>query len=370
MALTRAFKRNQKAQLAANRFEYFVTVGVMTEDCNPFGHSFMMISTIDNAQGDNAKVEILDAVGLYSRYMPVLGFKPYTPQGRVKAESPKDLVNKNGLYHQTFKITQEEMATLLTAVNTDRRNTGDEPPVINDKGQKEYRPGGPVFNLFTGENCKRYALEKLESLGINVKNMHGFLEIPKLSHDVHPLKITESKRDGQVVYCWDNPLTLHPRKAKLSTLEKSRVETGQQFLALMQGIDKISTKLEERIAILNSQGRKVKEITTALSKMQQKKSELEKTQPFPNKIDPIKIQTWGKEVGNIVTECTNVLKQKGCEIDFVHALLDTLAEMYYTIRHAVLGKFIATTKSSPNSKDLAVLHEVDKIQSRMQRMKL
>lgn len=159
-------------------------------------------------------------------------------------------------------------------------------------------------------------------------------------------------------------------KAKLSTLEKNRVETSQQFLALMQGIDKILDKLQDRVDVLSSQGRQVKEITAALSKMKNKKNELEKIQPFPNKMDTKKILTWSKEVGNIVKECTDSLKQKGCESHFVQSLLDTLAEMYYKIHHAMLGKFVSPIKSLPNTKDLAVIHEVDQIQSRMQRMKL
>ncbi len=370
MAQTRRQAQAAKQKQVENRFEYFVTVGVMTEDCNPFGHSFMLFSTLDNDQGNDAKVEIVDAVGLYSRYMPVLGFKPYTPQGRVKAEAPKDFVGKGGLYHQTFKITQEEMGALLTAVNADRRNIGDEAPITNENGKKEYRPGGPVFNLFTGDNCKRYALKKLESLGIDVKGMHGFLEIPKLSQNVHPLKISESKREGKTVYCWDNPLILNARRATPTSLEKERVGTSQQFLALIKGIDNILYKLQERKQTLKDQGREVKEINNALTKMQSKKSELEKIQSFPNKINSKKIQAWSAEVGNIVTECTDALKRKGCESHFVQSLLDSLAEMYYTIRYAVLGKFISPIKSAPNTKDLAVLNEVDQIQSRMKRMRL
>jgi hypothetical protein len=90
----------------SEQIEYFVSICVMKKVNNHFGHSYMKLIKLDRSQKD-AKVEVIESIGLYSRYMPILGYKPMT-RGRVKTEDPKSIINRPGMYHKTFSITAEE----------------------------------------------------------------------------------------------------------------------------------------------------------------------------------------------------------------------------------------------------------------------
>src|SRR5215467_12716296 len=96
--------------------DYFVSICVMTEGTNLFGHSYLMLSQLDRNKND-AKVEMLEGIGFYSRYMPLVGYKPIS-WGRVKVENSKDLINRGGMSHKTFKISQEEAVALFASINS------------------------------------------------------------------------------------------------------------------------------------------------------------------------------------------------------------------------------------------------------------
>lgn len=344
------------------RFDYFVSLGIMTEGTNCFGHSFIMLSTIDHAQKENARTEVLEAVGFFSRYMPVIGYKPIS-RGRVKLENREDIVNKNGLMHKTFQITQDEMVKILNAINEDIRLV-DEDEDKPELGTQSYKPGGPIFNLFKGNNCKQYVIELLDEIGIDTQNMHSWFEIPKLAKNMEPLRIKHAKREGKDTFYWDCLLHISPRNSK------QRVTISQQYLTLVNGVIKMTSLLQNRYDALLQQGREVFEITHSLNKMKNIKKILENNQSYPNKITAKNINVWSNMLKTTVIGCTNTLNTRGIEIHFAQKLLDSLMEMFLHLRHILIGSSDVTQIAQMNSQDGTVFAEINLMHQEMKRTKL
>lgn len=340
------------------QIEYFVSICVMTKGTNTFGHSYMMLSCLDRSKKD-AKVEVVESIGLYSRYMPVLGYKPIS-RGRVKTEDPNSLVNRSGLYHKTFAITEEELASLFASVNADRRMFNKDDKQIRKDGTPETKPGGPLFNLFTGKNCKDYSLKKMEDLGIDVKSMRRLLELPRFTPEVFPLKLIEDK-NNQKIY-WESPLTISPHQKAASYLTRD-VKLTHQFYALIEGVDNIHSLLHNRKEALKKLGRTVVEIDTAFTEIQKVKESLSQIAPFPNALDTHFIDTTKSDIKKIVLKCTDSLKSKGIEQSLRFQLLDTLKEMCNRITYGWFGLKAFTDKE--NSLDCKTFSYIDRIQNNM-----
>ncbi len=341
--------------------EYFVSICVMTSGTNVFGHSYMMISQLDHAKKEQAKVEVLEAIGFYSRYMPVIGYKPIS-RGRVKVEEATSMIGKPGMFHKTFKIEVDEVEKLFAAINADRRLFDATDKHTKPNGKAQDKPGGPLFNLFKGNNCKGYILQKLTAIGIDVRNMHGILEIPRLTAQVKPLKI--EKNDKTNALEWDCPLTLSPRTKDNSALTED-IKRTQRFYALLEGLDKIEILLQSRVNALNKQGKKVAEINKALTAIQKVKGDLKHIEALPNKITANKIDDSENQIQQIVLECHTGLKNKGIEKTFRHLLLDTLKEMCSQMASSIGIKIF---QDNGNSLDSITLSHVDKIQHKLKRV--
>ncbi len=342
--------------------DYFVTFAIMTHNTNPLGHAFLLINQLDHTQKENARVEILDGIGLYSRYMRFLKYKPIS-RGRVKEEDFKSIVGSEGMYHKTFQVSQQQLELLLADINADRRILGDEKTKIDlNKNSRPMpdKPGGPMFNLFTGNNCKRYILQKLERIGLDVKNLHGFLELPRYTSNVRPLTIEQTQQDGREFIYWNSPLTISDNPhLELTPEQELHRPVLESFYALNFGLDQIINLLKQRENQLHSQGRKVTEISTTLQKLQTLKSEISAIQAYPNRIETTKVTAWCNQIDNIVNDCTNSLKHKNIEEDFVLLLLDTLKEMWYRVRH-YFGK--NPGECTLNSKDHYLLNQIHKVE--------
>lgn len=343
-----------------SRFEYFVSLGIMTEGTNCFGHSFLMLTTIDHSQKENARAEVLETAGFFSRYMPIIGYKPIS-RGRVKLENNKDFVNKSGLMHKTFQITQDEMVTILNAINEDRRLVGDDKP---EPGTQRYKPGGPIFNLFKGNNCKQYVIELLDEIGIDTQNMHSWFEIPKLAKNMEPLRIKHAKREGKDTFYWDCLLNVSPRNAN------QKVTPSHQFLTLMKGVIKMTSLLQNRYDELLQQGREVFEITHTLNKILKIKNILENNQSYPNYITAKNINILSGMLKTTVLDCVNTLKKTDIEPHFVNQLLDSLKEMFLHLRNILIGRSGDIQKAKLNSNDGVVFAEMDHIYQELKRTKL
>ncbi len=341
--------------------EYFVSICVMTSGTNVFGHSYMMISQLDHAKKEQAKVEVLEAIGFYSRYMPVIGYKPIS-RGRVKAEEAKDLIGKPGMFHKTFKIDMEEVVKLFAAINADRHLFDEADKRLKSDGTPPNKPGGPHFNLFKGNNCKRYVLQKLESIGINVSDLHGVLELPRFTYKVKPLKLVKNKQTDSLE--WDCPLTLSPRTKENNALTDD-VKRTQKFQALAEGVDKIETLLQLRINELNKQGKKVVELNKALTSIKKVKADLKQIEALPNTITHNQIDDSENQVKQIVLECVDSLKNKGIEKKFKSILLDSFKEL---CSHLAFAMGIKIFQNNGNSLDYMTLAQADEIQQKVKRV--
>lgn len=343
-----------------NRFQYLLSYCVMTEGANPMGHGSLFLSVIDNEKGDNARAEILEAVGFYSRYMPVLGYKPIS-QGRVKQEDFNFIAEVGGLSHMTWKITEEEFLKTFAKINADRRNVGNERP--RGKSQngelQEDKPGGPIFNILKGHNCKRYALERIEDLGINVQNIHSPLEIPKISGKLNPLKVVRVQEEGVERFYWDCPLMV-----------TSRPKAAQQFMALKEGVDQILQLLQTRQTELHGLGREVSEISRAIEEMDVIKAQMLQMQNFPKRITRENIHNVHEQIRGVVTECTDSLKYKGIEYNLIARILDSFKEMCSKIYQAVCDQPTELQEYKPNMKDAAVIKEVEEIDHQFSRLSM
>lgn len=338
--------------------EYFVSFCLMTENTNPFGHAFLMFSQLDPQQGSHAQVEVIGAVGFFSRYMPVLGYKPIS-RGRVKEEEFAYIADKNGMYHKTFPITQDEMGALLAAINQDRRMVGNEPP--SGKNQPD-KPGGPIFNLFKGKNCKFYGLEKLAEIGLDVKSLRGWgLEIPKMTQDVLPLKVVKKQQGEKTFYCWETPLV--PQERKMPNSHRN-LKNYQQFHILQQTVNKIDQLLTQREAALKQQGRHIPAITKTKEKVQKIKNRLTQLQAYPKKMLAKTIAKQRKELNQAVKVCTTSLNKQGIELNLVSLLVDALKEMYYRMRYGLTFSS-GRDMSVPNSRDKFMLEKIKSEQKKM-----
>lgn len=331
--------------LPAERFEYFGSLCVMTKDCNPFGHCTLLISVLDHAKGKQARPQLLEAIGFYSRYMPVLGLKLIGP-GKIKLEQAKFLVNKNGLYHKTFRITLDEVTQLSTAVNQERRQFINNDPIIilrhpiTSSSQIrtpqtpeyicQYKPSGPYFNAFKGDNCKRYVLKKLASIGIDVSGLHGFFELPRLTSQLTSLKLTFDPTLPEQVY-WDSPLLLSPRTKTLTLQEEQDQTLQQHILQLQENLMTTYGLFEARNQELYSQGRTVAEINDTTHKIALLRERFTKLVLYPNQCTIAAIKEYRCQLVVIIEDRINSLASQGKEYSFIGILKAHLCEIFYTI---------------------------------------
>lgn len=174
--------------------KYYLSYVVMTEGCNPFGHSYAVLSQY-NPNDPMAKIETIVEVGFYSTYKMGLGFK-LRGQGRVKVEDPNYTINRGGMSHRTIEITPSELTKILNKINADRQiDDGMSARFDKHKKKLEDKPGGPIFNIFTKGNCKAYALSLFNTLGVSTKDMENSagvgIQFPKQSGTLHRVQFTQ-----------------------------------------------------------------------------------------------------------------------------------------------------------------------------------
>ena len=324
--------------------EYFVSHCVMTEECNFMGHSFLLISCLDHAKGKDARVEILEAIGFYSTKGPIIGFKLKGP-GRVKVEDPKYFVDRKGIYHKTYQISETQLLNLFKKVNEDRRLNLDQCQAV--KGRKE---GGPYFNAYRAFNCKNYVLTCLESIGIEIKDLCSIYQIPKLSNNHQTLRLTRGKTSA---IFWDSLLIASGSTNK--RLEKNQI--------LYEGIKSIEDLLSSRQSELISQNKKSKTLDNALQEIQNIKTRFEKDLPFPNRLDDYYAKRMFNVIERSVKKCAKELTKAGHDPHFIRLLLDRLKELLMK-----LGCMLFTEKQlhshTPNSLDARLIQNIKNTQGR------
>lgn len=340
-------------------FEYFVSHCVMTEDCNPMGHSFLLISCIDHSKGKNARVEVLDAVGFYSTYGPIIGFKLKGP-GRVKLEDPKYIVGRNGISHQTYQVTQEELGKLLTTINEDRRQN----PILMRGEPKQYI-GGPLFNAYRAHNCKNYVVKKLESIGVDPNKLNSFFQVPKLTKNHLTVTISDQienrneKEEVKSMY-WRNLLVITPKSTKIVPIENEKIQKQEKFFIFYEGLLKIEKLLETRQAKLRLQNKRNQAIDEAIESIKNVRRRFETDQRYPNRLDDYYLKSMIRCVNNVVKKSAKKFFQEGKEVHLAHWLLDVLKETLKKLQCYFINDGLLKVEKA-NTIDKALMSKVENI---------
>lgn len=342
----------------SERFEFFVSHVVMTENANPLGHSFMLLSCIDHAKGDNATVDVIEAVGFYSTYYPMMGFKLQGP-GQIKLEKPRDIALINGMSHQTFKITQDEMGKLLTLVNEDRRLNPTPNPYRTHRN--EYRPGGPYFDAYRGQNCKNYVLGLLQRIGIAIDPYQSFLQIPRLSR--HLTSIYLSVKPDENRYYWQTPLFVTPRTERAFASDHARWRLWGKFAIYRHETQHLLTQLQARQTYLLSLNRKMPVLDTTITQLQYALIDFEKNQLYPNRLTQTYLDTLIEKTRQPIEQYKHTIMQTHFSGSTVFILRELLLILEYCREwlekcHLLLHKPSTCTTVTPHRADHHMIHSL------------
>lgn len=149
--------------------------------------------------------------------MPVLGFQP-VGLASIKSEDVFYIENRGGLYHRTYPVSFDQVEALLLRIARDKFKIGDYLQKKNNPRllSHAYTSAPPTyFNIFRKQNCKRYALDCLEGIGLDVSDLRTFMEIPSLSK-LDLARITSREERGQKLYYWQSPFKCRETPPKIS----------------------------------------------------------------------------------------------------------------------------------------------------------
>lgn len=312
-----------------SQLEYFVSYCVMTEGANPMGHGFMLISQLDHKQGDGVKVEVISALGMYSRYMPVLGFKPYGV-AKIKLEDMAYIANAKGMVHETYQVTEQDVETLLDIFYQDKLKIEQ-----HDDATDYQATAVPMFNIFQKKNCKKYVLDSFKQIGINTEHLNSFMEIPILN-SLETMVISESQENEfDKTYYWGSPIAF---KAKSDAQDDPELnKTLQQNYANLYHtyarIQKLLTLIQARQAELASLGKRVKEISAIEIDLTKLSHEIENLSIYPKLIKKEDVLELACKLTFCVDEHISNLEKKQLEPNLICILKDVLQELLLYVKH-------------------------------------
>ncbi len=301
--------------------DYFVSFCVMTEGANPMGHSCMLISQLDHRQGKTARVEVISALGLYSRYMPILGFKPYGV-AKIKLEDMAYIANAKGLVHATYQISKKDVEVLLDTFYQDKLKIEQHEDSTDFKS-----PSVPMFNVFKKKNCKKYVLECLNRIGINTRHLSSFMEIPILN-SLESMVILEEGNGSEKAYYWGSPISF---KAKNDN-ETCRLNHDLQgkyasLYYICSRIKKLQAIIQLRQVELASLGKTVSEINKIEADLLALMGEIENLAEYPKLITKEKIFTLSRKLTYCIDGHIKNLSIKQLEPNLICVLTDVLQEL-------------------------------------------
>jgi len=339
--------------MSDKKIEYFVSFCVMTAGANPMGHSFMLISQLDHSQAD-ANIEVINAIGVYSQYMPVLGFKPYAVLN-VKLEDMKYIANRAGLKHETYQISKEDVGKLLDIFHQDKLKIAQ----YHDKTDlKQKNQPVPMFNLLTKQNCKRYVLDAMEQVGIDTSHLSSFMEIPILN-SLDIMKISEKAHDeSDKSYYWLSPMRFHSKTSTDDILNKDLQKRYNSLYHLYTRSNKLLSIVQSRKTELEKLGKKVREIDSIERDLLRINTEVEILATCPKLIASQDILNLNGKLTNCIRGHINKLEKQNLFSNIVGILKDVLQEL---ILHAKsLFVSIDDTKEKKfNNLDRDVFHQLE-----------
>lgn len=153
---------------------FYVSYVVFKDPKRIFGHACIAITETDG----QSPPKMIFRAGLYRGSQVQIEDFVVPKSGRV-------------FFHKTWPVSGREMASLLSSLNADRRDLSESTHNL-EKLRRELGsascPGGPNYNYLTN-NCKDWALQKLEETGISDEEIRNVgIAIPALSGKLHPMK--------------------------------------------------------------------------------------------------------------------------------------------------------------------------------------
>lgn len=332
-----------------NNIAYFLTFGVMTEGANPMGHSFVMVSQLDFSKGEAAKIEVMNAIGFYSEYMSVLGFKPIS-RGKILSEDARYIVNRNGLYHKTFHVTQADVDTFLTNLFKIK--------ALLDKHKN--KPCScenlPTFNIFKKKNCKQFMLREMEKIGIDTSDLSSPFETPRMIDSLHPFTIQNTGED----YDWRSPMPFEIKQSTQPSSEILQLQTRQKALQQARlSIQRAIYLIEQRQKFLHKLNKKSPVIDKLHQQLTKTLEEMTHKAQFPLSVNRNCISVWQADVKSYTSAGLTALKNKGVNDSLFALLVDTLQECI-----EVLAVCIASPEKQllqTNSRDRWIVAEVQSL---------
>lgn len=342
--------------------DYYVSFCVMTEGANPMGHSYLMVSQYDPSLGKEARVEVVNALGFYSDYMPILGFKPIAP-GKIKSEDADYIAGREGLYHKTYKVPLKDVEALLSSMFKTKQ--------LMDSHQhgKQKRMDScqtchqlPTFNIFKKKNCKQFILRELEKIGIDTSDLVSPLETPRMIH-LSPFKIVRESVAGDDAYYWASPIhyeiksNLNPN-AQDKALQMQQAASDDLQISLERILKILSTRQNELISL-----RRVSlPVNLAITELLAIQKDVTTQMIYPARNTAPQLAKWFEQLQGSVDRCILDLEKKGIEYDLIHLLKDYIAEMF----GALQARFMRQGGAAPwtyysNSKDRWVFNQVEEL---------
>ncbi len=336
--------------------EYFVSFCVMTVGANPMGHSCMLISQLDHEQAD-AKIEVINAIGVYSQYMPVLGFKPYAV-ANIKLEDMHYIVNREGLKHETYQILEQDVEKLLDVFYEDKLKIAQHKDKAYAAGQKQ---DVPMFNIFNKQNCKKYVLNAMNQIGIDTSHLSSFMEIP-IFNSLDTMKISEKTHgDSDKTYYWLSPMR-YQSKSKQSKASDTLNKTLQEYYAdlylLYSRSNKLLDIIKNRQSELAKLGKTVQEINTIEQDLLAINTEIEKVATYPKLITKEKILELNCKLTDCVQGHINKLEDQHLLVNIISILKDVLQELLLHAK-SLLVSMDGRKDTKFNSLDRDVFYQIE-----------
>ena len=351
--------KEQEKQGAERPLDYYLSFCVMTEGANPMGHSYLMVSQYDSSLGVDAKVEVVNALGFYSDYMPILGFKPIA-SGKIKSEDAAYIAGREGLYHKTYKVSFKDVDTLLSNIFKakqlmDSHQHGAQKRVTSCQTCDQL----PTFNLFKKKNCKQFALKELEKIGIDTSDLVSPFETPRMLH-LAPFKIVKESVAGADAYYWASPICYEIKEPLRPSVQDIALQIQQQSSdALQISLERILKILSTRQKTLTSLRRISLPLNNAIIQLQAIQADVNTQMVYPARNTAPQLAKWLEQMQKSVDKCVLDLEKEGVEYNLINLLKDFIKEMLSTLHVRLKGQATIPLVHYSNSKDRWVFEQVE-----------
>ena len=323
-----ALSKKSPNQKNSNK-EYFVSFCVMTEGSNPMGHSFILISRLDDSHGNKVQMEVLHAMGVYSQPMPVLGFKPYAVAHIKLKENMKYIAGRGGLGHETYECTQQDVKKLVDVFKRAKLQVEHYEAATKTAPHLQCQScqSVPMFNVFSKQNCKKYVLDAMRQIGIDTGHLNSFMEIP-IFNTLDVMRISKAENaQGDKTYYWSSPMRYQAKKQQ----SVSNLPLQSHYADLYQTYgrtNKLLNIVKERQTELTHLGKTVQEIENIERDLLAINTEIEKVAAYPKLITRRQIFELTTKLTSCVRRHLIDLETKKIEPNLITILADVLSELF------------------------------------------